>query len=279
MDTREAVARVYRHLGGDADARCRLATAAGAADETLEVDRGLSQVTVDAKVELPHGELVYVWDVDKDTSEVTVERELGGEPAEPVDAGAILRVNPRWPYTHAVEALVEEAATLPAEGLFVMETAEVDYDYQLGGLDLTDLRDVMLDGHPYGIEHAWGGQRYWLRDWTVDQTLLRVPAYSHGTFTVYYRTGLPELPVEPLEGWPAELDRLSEIVTLGAAMRLQADSALSRMDHERYMGVRGGEDLPHSGPVDGASVLQSRRQSLIDLELARQIRQWPLRSR
>lgn len=279
MDTREAVGRVYRHLGGDVDARARVSAAATASDDVLTFDRGIGQITGDAVLQLPNGERCYVWEVDEDAGEATVERGFAGEAAESVESGDIVRVNPRWPYTDVTAALTEEAGGLTAEGLFVMETVDLEYDFLLGGLDIESLRDDMIDGFPYGIEHAWGGQRYWLRDWTVDQTLLRVPSFQNGTFTVYYRAAFPEFPAADVDDWDADLERVAEILTLGAAMRLQADAATGRMDHRSYQGVRGGEELPHSGPIDAASVLQSRRQTQVDLELSRQTRLWPLRTR
>lgn len=237
-------------------------------------------------------ELMYVWTIDQATRVATVDRAVLGSVLGVHDAGATVRVNPRFPDFAIFKALNDDLLDLssPANGLFAVRAVNVSSvgsrtAYDLAGVsDLIDILEVRY--------RSRGQQRDWpiLPSWSLSRNVNAVEFPSG--FTLNTHAGVPQgttirvvykggfIPFTNLAsttdqaGLPASA---VDLPPMGAAVRLVAPREIKRNFSESQTDSRRATEVP-PGAVSGSmrAVAALRANRIID-EANRLVAAWPAR--
>lgn len=239
-------------------------------------------------------EQMLVWTATATNKSATVRRGYRGTTATTHTAGDLVRVDPRFPHSEALEVVGDEIDDLSANGLFQVSAVELTYQstrdtYNLTGVtSIQQILDVRVDTS--GPDNRWP-------DITRHATLLRnanTTDFASGfavkfdrvleagrTVRVLYAQPFtrPTATTDDLTstcGLPATCD---DIVYLGVAARLMAFREPKRSFIEKQGDSRRAEEVGQGGAIRSASALLFQRDERIKDEVQRLRRDYPDRRR
>lgn len=233
-------------------------------------------------------ELFYIWDTDQGTKTMTVERGYNGTTATSHTAGAIIRVQPRFPRAQVLEAINDELADLssPVHGLFQVKVEDIDYDGSSRMIDFENVTSV--------IDLLEVSVRYMDDDYPVARKVKLVrnvptddfpsgyalrfdQSVFPGRLRVVYKAGFTSAASEAtnLVTGCGLSESMLDIVNMGAQIRLMAPREMKRNFTESQGDTRRAEEVP-AGAVAGSitNLIRMRRDRII-AESAKLKRQYP----
>lgn len=275
-------------------------TVAGATSLSLQSGQTLGAIQAGAIVEIDY-ELFFVTAAASPQS-ITVTPGYEGSTEAAHTAGALVRVNPRFPAVDVIRAINEEidALSSPTNGLYQMLEVTLTYSPVLVGYDLTDTvtgqpvdPDSIIDiwqvrAHDYGPYQAWPvipPHAYKLQR-NADTTV-----FPSGLALELYQPGFPGRPLRvqykaryatPLVGPGDDVQAVTglqptahDIPVIGAAYRLMNWRELKRSFSEAQGEPRRAQEVPVGASLTAMKGLQQLRHDRIDGERARLDRQYP----
>lgn len=271
------------------DERDRLAGAiASAVATSLTVEHSEPGIRRGAVLAIDIEEL-YVEDVSGATATVT--RGEGGSTAATHASGATVWVNPKYSPFSIAQAINDELASLPGEGIFRVRTVDLTYT---PGTDAYDLTSVTALDDVLDVEYdANDGTGRWATlprgSWALRRDLptadfasglaLTVNGYvaSGQALRVTYRSGFSALTavaqdVETISGLHASAH---DILPLGAAIRLTAGAEVARNFLDQYE-TRRADEVPPGARSGQARGLMLQRAQRINDERARLYAKYPV---
>lgn len=233
---------------------------------------------------------VYVTSVASGSTSADVIRAMYGSDAGAHAEDAVVHVNPTWSNWDIAQAVNDELVDLssPVNGLFRIQTVEVDYQSTVMGYDLsaTDFLDVwrVTYDHP-GPETDWPISRSWRVDQAANTT-----DFASGRSLVLYDGGFPGHKVQV--AYKATFDTLTttaddvetvsglhaeahDILSLGAAIRLLSGVEAQRSYMTTQPDPRRAEDVPPRTAVSALVPLVNQREERVNAEKARLARRYP----
>ena len=259
---------------------------------TLAFTYDLTSLQAQSYVEIDL-EVMYVWSVDASAKTAVVERAQVGSVAAAHSAGAVVRVNPKFPDFAIVKALNDDLADLssPANGLFAVRTVDITSSGSKVGYDLTgttgliDIIEVRYDER--GGYRSWPVVPSWSLARGVDATAfasgltlnLHSGPTSGRTVNVLYKGAFSPLvnlsdDVLTVAGLPLTAH---DLPPLGAAMRLVAPREIKRSFPEAQGEPRRAQEVP-PGAVGGSyRGLMQLRATRIQSEANRLVAHYPTR--
>lgn len=221
-------------------------------------------------------------------------------------AGAIITVNPRFPYQDMVNAINEDIDSLssPANGLFQIQEVTLSVNPVLTGYDMTDINtntpvtaDNLIDVlsirvHDFGPAQRWPRLKYrsFSLDRQADTTVFPsgfaiflydelTPAYPGQPIRVLYKAPYTTPLVNPTDNVQTVTglhSQAHDIPVLGAACRLMEFREFKRSFTEDQPQPRTATEVPVGSSLEAMKSVQAHRQSRIQEERARLDRQWPV---
>lgn len=238
-------------------------------------------------------ELVHVWAPGDDAGSYVVRRGMGGSTAAAHDAGAIVRVNPRWPRSALARHLAKEIRSWPSS-VGAVATGDLDVPAGAEAVDLDGLGDYEIlrilavqQDHADATDDRWpavparlerrqdttafpSGQALRFLGSTGSATTLQV--------SVLYRPPIPTLDFADDLGTDYHLnDRLADAALLGVAGRLLLASEIPRTDDRSQPRPRRAEDVPPGHRLQAGSGLLTQRDAILKAEAERILNEYPPR--
>ena len=233
-------------------------------------------------------ELFYIWEADSGTKTLTVERGYAGTTAASHTAGALLKVQPRFPRAQLLEAINDELADLssPVNGLFAVKTVDIDYNGSDTMIDFTGVTDV--------IDLLSVSVRYLTDDYPVARKvrLVRdVPTddfpsglalrFDQGVFPgrlrIVYKAPYTAASSEAtnLETTSGVQSSLIDLLVLGCQIRMMAPREIKRNFTESQGDTRRAEEVGAGAVAGSITNLMRMRRDRIIAESARLKRAYP----
>lgn len=239
----------------------------------------------------------HVWSISQTAKTATVTAGVDSSPDNPLTAGTLVRVKPRWTDFEILDDLNNDLQSLcaPDNGLFAVATTEFSYNlavqgYDLGGINPAGILEVRYQTP--GPDKAWPrlSSHGWQLDRNADTTdfpsgvALRLTdfAYSGRPIKVTYKTWFTPLDLTDLTfdvaqtGLPATA---YDLPPLGAGIRLQAGLDIERTRLDTQGDTRRGDEVPVQSPGLAVRNLQVLRQQRINEEAGRLKALYPPRMR
>lgn len=263
------------------------ALAASAAAITLTYPVGGAQAGARVSVDL---EDFYVWSVAGQV--LTTEPAQFGTTTAAHANGALVTVNPRWSNADIFRAINDELDSLSGEGLYRMRAIDVTYNASIAGYDLTGVTDML--GEPYELRYKQtGSSKYWPTipntSWNISREMATtefpsgIALFLFGggqagqPIRVRYRANFARLAaltdvVATVSGIHPEA---TDLVALGAAIRLAAGRAVHRSQTERQGPPRRAEESSTGDVTNSIAGLAALRQRRLATESARLAARYP----
>jgi hypothetical protein len=274
-------------LSGTVEQRNKLASGIDSDDTSVVTTYNLDGLRAGQTFEID-SELFYIWDADTGTKTLTVERGYNGTTAASHSAGALIKVQPRFPRAQLLESLNDELADLssPVNGLFAVKTVDIDYNGSDTMIDFTGVTDV--------IDLLSVSVRYLTDDYPVARKvrLVRnVPTddfpsglalrFDQGVFPgrlrIVYKAPFVAASSEStnLNSTSGVQESLIDLLVLGCQIRMMAPREIKRNFAESQGDTRRADEVP-AGAVAGSitNLIRMRRDRII-AESARLKRAYP----
>lgn len=234
-------------------------------------------------------ERMLVWEEDRDARTVVVERGYQGTTKRSsIATTEIIRVDARFDDFAIVEAINDELASFPAEGLFRVaaktftanSTGVLTYDFAVS--DVREIVRVQYDSS--ATANHWPDIREFdllrdLADFTGDALRLYRSVEQGRSIRVHYFTSFTSVAaatdaVETVAGLPATA---VDILPLGAALRLVPPEEVARSDRRSASGSRQEGAVPPGSVARSAGSLVALRDRRVRFEASALRKQWPRR--
>ncbi len=236
-------------------------------------------------------ELFYVWSVEAASKTAVVERAQQGSKAVAHAAGAVVKLNPKFPDFAIAKAINDEMRSLssPLNGLYSVRAIDLTATSATNGYDLPGVEGFMkiID-----VQAQLPGQpRQWmtLTNYSTSQQLseLDFPSglalvlndYAHPgrTVRVLYKSAFTPLllltdDAEQVAGLP---DSMHDLPPMGAAARLAMPREIRRNFFEEQGDSRRAEEVQAGAVTNSVRGLMSLRQTRITEEAARLVQLYP----
>lgn len=233
-------------------------------------------------------ELFYIWEADNGTKTLTVERGYAGTTAASHTAGALLKVQPRFPRAQLLEAINDELADLssPVNGLFAVKTVDIDYNGSDTMIDFTGVTNV--------IDLLSVSVRYLTDDYPVARKVRLVrdmptddfPSglalrFDQGVFPgrlrIVYKAPYTAASSEStnLVSTSGVQDSLIDLLVLGCQIRMMAPREIKRNFTESQGDTRRAEEVGAGAVAGSITNLMRMRRDRIIAESARLKRAYP----
>ena len=233
-------------------------------------------------------ELMYIWASDSSTKTLTVQRGFNGTTAAAHTSGAIVTVNPRFPRAQVLEEINNEITDLssPSNGLFKVETLNITYNGSdkmvnlTGATSVIDILNVsvryLTDDYPIARKVKI------VRDLPTDDfasgfALRFDQAVMPGRLRVVYKAPYTSAATEAtdINTTCGIQDSITDIVTIGAQIRLMAPREIKRNFVESQGDTRRAEEVVSGAITNSVSNLKALRKDRIIAEAARLARAYP----
>lgn len=236
-------------------------------------------------------ELMYVWQVNSSSKQLTVERGYAGSTASAHANGTITVTNPRFPRHQVLNHLNSELADLssPVNGLFQMKTLDLAYNGSDRMINLTNVTDII---DLYDVRYRYLNDDYpivrnvrLLRDMPTSDfasgfALALDTFVRAGTLRVLYKA--PYGSFTSSATTVADVggsDTLDDVLVYGTQVRLMAGREVKRNFTESQGDTRRAEEVPAGAIANSMLQLQRMRRDRITAEAARLNRAYPIRIR
>jgi len=236
-------------------------------------------------------ELMYVWQADAASKQLTVERGYGGSSAATHAADVSTVTNPRFPRHQVFNHLNSDLADLssPVNGLFQMKTLDIAYNGSDRMVNLTNVTDII---DLYDVRYRYLNDDYPIirnvrllrnmptTDFASGLVLALDSFVRAGTLRVLYKA--PYSPFASLSTTVADVggsSSLEDVLVYGAQIRMMAGREVKRNFTESQGDTRRGEEVPPGAIANSMLQLQRMRRDRITAEAARLNRAYPVRIR
>lgn len=274
-------------LSGTVEPRNKLQTSIDSDDTSVVTTYALEGLRQGQTFEID-SELFYIWEADNGTKTLTVERGYAGTTPASHTAGALIKLQPRFPRAQILEAVNDELADLssPVNGLFQVKTVDIDYNGSDTMIDFTGVTNV--------IDLLSVSVRYLTDDYPVARKvrLVRnVPTddfpsglalrFDQGVFPgrlrIVYKAPYAAASSESTNLVTASgvQDSVIDLLILGCQIRLMGPREIKRNFTESQGDTRRAEEVG-AGAVSGSitNLLRMRRDRIIS-EAAKLKRSYP----
>jgi hypothetical protein len=274
-------------LSGTVEARNRLTTTLNSSATSVVVDFSVEGLRAGQVCEID-SELMYIWVSDSATRTLTVQRGFNGTTAAAHTAGAIVTINPRFPRAQVLEEINNEITDLssPSNGLFKIETLNITYNGSdkminlTGATSVIDILNVsvryLTDDYPIARKVKI------VRDLPTDDfasgfALRFDQAVMPGRLRVVYKAPYTTAATEAtdINTTCGIQDSITDIVTIGAQIRLMAPREIKRNFVESQGDTRRAEEVVSGAITNSVSNLKALRKDRIIAEAARLARAYP----
>jgi hypothetical protein len=287
-----AIESAKRHLysGEIRDQRDRVTEPLTSSETGIDIEYGVTGIQAGATIAIDLEEM-YVWRTDTTGKTATVSRGDGGSTAASHSSASTIYVNPKFSAFEIANAINEDLAALPSEGIYRVATVDLTYDAGIDAYDLTGVTDLLdvLDVEFYAND----GRERWSTipriDWRLRRDMptssfasgmnLTVNGYAETgqTMRVAYKAGFSPLTelTQTFETNAGLHASAHDIPVFGAVIRLIAGAEVSRNfldqgDTRRADEVPGGA---RSAMIRNLAALRAKR---IEDEKARLYMQRPV---
>jgi hypothetical protein len=274
-------------LSGTVEARNRLTITLNSSDTSVVVDYSVEGLRAGQVCEID-SELMYIWVSDSATRTLTVQRGFNGTTAAAHTSGAIVTINPRFPRAQVLEEINNEMTDLssPSNGLFKIETLNITYNGSdkmvnlTGATSVIDILNVsvryLTDDYPIARKVKI------VRDLPTDDfasgfALRFDQAVMPGRLRVVYKAPYTTAATEAtdINTTCGIQDSVTDIVTIGAQIRLMAPREIKRNFVESQGDTRRAEEVVSGAITNSVSNLKALRKDRIIAEAARLARAYP----
>lgn len=274
-------------LSGTVEARNRLTTTLNSSATSVVVDFSVEGLRAGQVCEID-SELMYIWVSDSATRTLTVQRGFNGTTAAAHTSGAIVTINPRFPRAQVLEEINNEMTDLssPSNGLFKIETLNITYNGSdkminlTGATSVIDILNVsvryLTDDYPIARKVKI------VRDLPTDDfasgfALRFDQAVMPGRLRVVYKAPYTTAATEAtdINTTCGIQDSITDIVTIGAQIRLMAPREIKRNFVESQGDTRRAEEVVSGAITNSVSNLKALRKDRIIAEAARLARAYP----
>jgi hypothetical protein len=274
-------------LSGTVEARNRLTITLNSSDTSVVVDYSVEGLRAGQVCEID-SELMYIWVSDSATRTLTVQRGFNGTTAAAHTSGAIVTINPRFPRAQVLEEINNEMTDLssPSNGLFKIETLNITYNGSdkmvnlTGATSVIDILNVsvryLTDDYPIARKVKI------VRDLPTDDfasgfALRFDQAVMPGRLRVVYKAPYTAAATEAtdINTTCGIQDSVTDIVTIGAQIRLMAPREIKRNFVESQGDTRRAEEVVSGAITNSVSNLKALRKDRIIAEAARLARAYP----
>ena len=274
-------------LSGTVEARNRLTTTLNSSATSVVVDFSVEGLRAGQVCEID-SELMYIWLSDSATRTLTVQRGFNGTTAAAHTSGAIVTINPRFPRAQVLEEINNEMTDLssPSNGLFKIETLNITYNGSdkminlTGATSVIDILNVsvryLTDDYPIARKVKI------VRDLPTDDfasgfALRFDQAVMPGRLRVVYKAPYTTAATEAtdINTTCGIQDSITDIVTIGAQIRLMAPREIKRNFVESQGDTRRAEEVVSGAITNSVSNLKALRKDRIIAEAARLARAYP----
>jgi hypothetical protein len=274
-------------LSGTVEARNRLTTTLNSSTTSVVVDFSVEGLRAGQVCEID-SELMYIWASDSSTRTLTVQRGFNGTTAAAHTSGAIVTINPRFPRAQVLEEINNEMTDLssPSNGLFKIETLNITYNGSdkmvnlTGATSVIDILNVsvryLTDDYPIARKVKI------VRDLPTDDfasgfALRFDQAVMPGRLRVVYKAPYTTAATEAtdINTTCGIQDSITDIVTIGAQIRLMAPREIKRNFVESQGDTRRAEEVVSGAITNSVSNLKALRKDRIIAEAARLARAYP----
>lgn len=233
-------------------------------------------------------ELFYIWEADNGTKTLTVERGYAGTTAAAHSAGALIKVQPRFPRAQLLEAINDELADLssPVNGLFAVKTMDIDYngsDIMIDFEGVTDVIDLLSVSVRYLTDDYPVARKVRLvRDVPTDDfpsglALRFDQGVFPGRLRIVYKAPFTAASSEStnLETTSGVQSSLIDLLVLGCQIRMMAPREIKRNFTESQGDTRRAEEVSAGAVAGSITNLMRMRRDRIIAESARLKRAYP----
>lgn len=281
--------RVNRQLlGGTIEEQNKLFTTISSSDTSIVLSYDLAGLRAGSVFEID-SEMIYIWEAVSGSKTLTVQRGYAGTTAASHSAGAIVKLNPRFPKAQMIDALNQDIDDLasPLNGLFRVVTLTIPYngsDRQInltGATSVIDLVDVRLrflsDDYPY-VSRARLQRDLPTSDFPSGFAIVLDEPVMSGDLRVRYkapfaRVASPSDNIQSVAGVPESME---DILELGIMSRMLSTREVKRNFIESQGDTRRSDEVPPGAMRDSfGNILRLRRDRII-AEAAKLARQYPL---
>jgi hypothetical protein len=281
--------RVNRQLlSGTIEEQNKLAVSVSSSDTSFTLSYDLAGLRAGTVFEID-SEMVYIWEATSGSKTVTVERGYAGTTAATHSAGAIVKLNPRFPKSQMLDALNQDIDDLasPLNGLFRVVTLTIPYngsDRQInltGATNVIDLIDVRLrflsDDYPY-VSKSRLQRDLPTTDFPSGYAIVLDEPVMSGDLRVRYKAPFARVAtvsdnIQSVSGIPESME---DILELGVMSRMLSTREVKRNFIESQGDTRRSDEVPPGAMRDSfGNILRLRRDRII-AEAAKLARQYPL---
>lgn len=282
-------------LSGISEQRNRLAMDYTAGSEELNLEFPTTGIGPGTRLSIGQS-VFHTWSVNQSSGVVSVAAGEDGSPDGNLTTGSMVRVNPRFTDWAIFREINTELSDLSASGLYQMQTFEFIYttDKDAFEIPVTDLQEPYAVAYqdpstrkswPYLPRPYWRLEResnttdfpsglalHFLDGYDVlgPHSAYKVRLLYRAPFTVFATTA----DLVSSTGLPSTA---TDIVQLGATLRLVAPREIKRNFTESQPNPRRGEEVPSGGAQRSWAGTASLRQARIVAEAARLAKQFPTR--
>jgi hypothetical protein len=274
-------------LSGTVEQRNKLAVSIDAVTDSVITTYNLDGLRAGQTFEIG-AELFYIWDTEPGTKTMTVERGYNATIATSHAAGAIVRVQPRFPRAQVLEAINDEIADLssPVHGLFQVKTEDIDYNGSDRMIDFENVTSVidllevsvryMDDDYPVARKVKLS-RNVPIDDFPSGLALRFDQSIFPGRLRVVYKAGFTPATSEAtnLVSGCGLAESMLDIVNMGAQIRLIAPREMKRNFTESQGDTRRAEEVPAGAVAGSITNLIRLRRDRITAESAKLKRQYP----
>lgn len=281
--------RVNRQLlSGTVEEQNKLSASVNSSDTSFVMSYELAGTRSGTIIEVD-SELVYIWEASSGNKTLTVERGYAGTTAASHSAGAIVKLNPRFPKSQMLDALNQDIDDLssPLNGLFKVVTLTLEYngsDRQInltGATDVIDLVDVRLrylsDDYPY-VSKAKLQRDLPTSDFASGYAIVFNEPLMSGDLRVRYKAPFSRVSsisdnIQSVSGIPLSME---DILEMGVMSRMLSTREVKRNFIESQGDTRRSEEVSSGAMRDSfGNILRLRRDRII-AEAAKLSRLYPL---
>ena len=281
--------RVNRQLlSGTVEEQNKLNTTVDSDDTSFVMTYDLNGLRAGSVFEID-SELVYIWEANSGAKTLTVERGYSGTTATSHTAGAIVKLNPRFPKAQMLDALNQDIDDLasPLNGLFRVVTVSLQYNGSDRQIDLTgatnviDLIDVRLrylnDDYPY-VSKTRLQRDLPTSDFPSGYAIVFNEPLMSGSLRVRYKAPFTRVStisdnIQSVAGIPASME---DILEMGVMSRMLSVREVKRAFIESQGDTRRADEVPSGAMRDSfGNILRLRRDRII-AEAAKLSRLYPL---
>lgn len=265
----DSIRQVRQHLGHVRETLNSLSGSIDSADTTVILSLEDPVPTAGTIVEVRAdntSEEMYVWSLLG--TDMVVERGWGDSSATAFNSGALVAINPTLTDADIFNEIIQEVRSLPSEGLYRIDSEELEYNYTTDGFNTTEIDNMV---GPLSLQYTIGGRTFWTDKFTDHSGLLRpwnMALPDNQTATLFYRGGFiqPESYDQDLAEYCQIPESAQDIVAIGAAIRMVYGREQLRGQVAAQAHARSNEDVQSGSGARSVALLERWKANRLAVE-------------